>query len=160
MLCISVDSLHCFQETPRSPHCQLGSRLVKGTDHPRCSLDLAAKEAPGWQAICSRRRRRRKQAVTSWLQTLDTDFPTPGSLTYTICYPYAVYSLHSSQNNPSLHLSIYSVILWNVCIMSKYELLCDVLPYDVVCWHWCFVSRVYMDACIDRFVPRYDDIYV
>ena len=88
-----------FSRNSQVPTPPNGLANCHGADHPRYSLDLAAKEAPGWQAICSRRRR--KQAVTSWQQTLDTDFPTPGSLipVYTTCYTYAMYSPHPSQNN-------------------------------------------------------------
>jgi len=90
-----------FSRNSQVPTLPNGLATCDGADHPRYSLNLAAKEAPGLQAICSRRRRRRKQAVTSWQQTFDTDFPKQGSLilVYTTCYPYAMYSLHRSQNN-------------------------------------------------------------
>jgi len=126
-----------FSRNSQVPTMPIGLATCNGADHPRYSLDLAAKEAPDWQTICSRRRRRRKQAVTSWLQTLDTDFPTPGSLIYTICYPYSMYSLHPSQNN--FHLIEVSIPLFfeTFGIMLKYKRLCSVLPYlyDVACLH-------------------------
>jgi hypothetical protein len=63
-----------FSRNCRIPTLRAGLATCNGADHPRYILDLAAKEAPGWQAICSRRRRRRKQAVTSGYRHLTPIF--------------------------------------------------------------------------------------
>jgi len=37
-----------FSRNSQAPTLPTGLATCDGADHPRCSLDLAAKEAPGW----------------------------------------------------------------------------------------------------------------